>query len=351
MGEIRALAAQGRSIVSLMRGEPDFATPTHIVAAAQEALTRGRTSYPDNRGEPALRQAIARKLARENGLDYDPDTEILVTTGATLGIWTALQAVVEPGEPVWLPDPVYDAYQSPIHLTGAEPAALETWVDEDRFVMAPPPNEGLLLLNTPWNPVGTVFREDEIEELVEPACLVISDEIYEHVTYGDARHVSPARLARDKTIIVQSLSKSYAMTGWRVGFCAAPAAIIDRMLLVLQQVSRGPATFVQDAAVAALDGPQDCVAQMRAEYARRRAMVLDALPDVLAPEGGFFAMVEVGGDSDQLRRRLLNEHGVAVMHGAAYGEGGEGWLRVSFANGAVLEEGLRRLREGLAACR
>lgn len=347
MAEIRAL---GRPVVSLMRGEPDFPTPPHIVAAAQEALAKGRTHYPDNRGEASLRRAIAAKLERENGLRYDPEREILVTTGATLGIWTALAAVVEPGQDVWLPDPVYDAYHSPIHLVGGEPGSLEGQEEDGRFALEPPPEDGLLLLNTPWNPTGTVFREDELAELIEPACLVISDEIYEHITYGDARHVSPARLAPEKTILVHSLSKTYAMTGWRVGFCAAPAPVIDRMLLVLQQVSRGPAPFVQDAAAAALEGPQDCVAAMRAEYARRRAQVLAALPQALAPEGGFFALVPVEGDSNEIRQRLLREAGVAVMHGAAYGEGGEGYLRVSFANGAVLEEGLARLREGLARC-
>jgi aspartate aminotransferase len=190
--------------------------------------------------------------------------------------------------------------------------------------------------------------------------VVISDEIYEAVVYDGHRHVSPAALSpemRARTVLVNSLSKTYAMTGWRVGYCAAPAALISPMLLVLQQSSRGPATFVQDAAAAALTGPQDDVERMRREYAERRAHVLTALDGLpraraLAPEGGFFVMVDVramDAPSDEIRRRLLKGYGVAVVHGSAYGPGGEGTLRVSFASGGdVLTDGVARLRSGLS---
>lgn len=188
---------------------------------------------------------------------------------------------------------------------------------------------------------------------------MIADEIYEAIVYGEARHVSPAAAVpamRGRTILVNALSKTYSMTGWRVGYCAAPADAIRAMFLVLQQSSRGPATFVQDAAAAALAGPQECVAEMRAEYAARRTRVLEGLSgipgcQVLAPEGGFFAMADCRGlglASNDIRQRLLRQHGVVTVHGSAYGPAGEGTLRVSFASGgATLSRGLERLARGL----
>jgi len=371
LGEMRQLQAQGRDIVSLMRGEPDFATPDHIAAAAQEAIRVGRTRYPDNRGEPALREAIAAKLRRDNGVVYDAGAEILVTTGATLGIQAALLALVNDGDEVLLPDPVYDAYASPVGMAGGTVRSIPCPMRQGRFVLdaaaleaAITPRSRVLILNTPWNPVGTVFSDTELRELaavIERHHLtLVSDEIYEAITYAGARHISPASLSpamRERTVVVNSLSKTYAMTGWRVGYCAAPPAVTQAMFLVLQQTSRGPATFVQDAAAAALAGPQDAVRLMAEEYTRRRDTVMQALGSiprvaVLAPEGGFFAMVDVRGlglTSDDIRHRLLHDAGVAVVHGAAYGPSGEGTLRVSFGSGgALLAEGLRRLAAGLA---
>ncbi|MBI4265377.1 MAG: pyridoxal phosphate-dependent aminotransferase [Acidobacteria bacterium] len=371
LAEVRQLQARGASVVSLMRGEPDFPTPTHIREAAVRALAEGRTAYPDNRGEPRLREAVAVKLARDNGLQYDPGTEILVTSGATLGVSTALTALLAEGDEVLLPDPIYDAYRSPILLAGGLIRPVRAAIQDGRFVLtrdaleaAVTPSSRVLLLNTPWNPVGTVLDELELRAIAEVVLrrnlLLISDEIYEAIVYDGRHHVSPAALSpelRERTVLVNSLSKTYAMTGWRVGYCAAPAPIIQSMFLVLQQSSRGPATFVQDAAAQALTASQACVGEMRAGYAERRAAVRSALSglpraEVMLPEGGFFAMVDVratGLSSDEVRRRLLHEHGVVVVHGAAYGPGGEGTLRVSFASGGeALAQGLARLREGLA---
>jgi len=355
-----------------MRGEPDFDTPAHIVEAAARAMKAGRTRYPDNRGEPALREAVATKLARDNGLSYDPGSEILVTTGATLGIHAALTALLDEGDEVLLPDPIYDAYQSPILLCGARIRPVRSTIEHGRFVItadgiaaALTPASRVLLLNTPWNPVGTVFREDELRAIadlvVRRNLVLISDEIYEAITYNGCRHVSPAALSQDvraRTVVINSLSKTYAMTGWRLGYCAGPAPIIQSMFLALQQSSRGPATFVQDAAAAALTSSQECVGRMRAEYTRRRQLVLESLTSVnqvkvLPPEGRFFAMVdarETGVPSEAIRRRLLHDAGVAVVHGAAYGPAGEGTLRVSFASGGdTLARGLTLLRDGLGA--
>ena len=368
--EVRQLQTQGRTLVSLMRGQPDTPTPAHIVEAAHKALRDGRTAYPDNRGEPHLREAVAEKLARDNELNYDPAREILITDGATCGLSIALAALVQPGDEVLLPDPIYDAYNSPIALWGGQPTRVRSTIQDGRFVVSVTDlknkvrsNTKVLLLNSPWNPVGTVFTGSELQELLEFAAVhdlrVISDEIYESLVYDGRNHVSPAAVspaARERTVVVNSLSKTYAMTGWRVGYCAAPSEIIRAMYLVLQQFSRGPATFVQDAAACALRSDQECVRRMRSEYEERRNRVvgqLQGIPGVqpLPSEGGLFVMVDarpLGLPSDELRRFLLHEAGLVVIHGAAYGPGGEGTLRVSFAaGGETLDKGLQALREGL----
>lgn len=355
-----------------MRGEPDLPTPSHIVEAGNRALRNGRTGYPDNRGEQNFREAVARRLHRDTGLGFDPASEILATTGATLGIYAALMAVLNEGDEVLLPDPIYDAYQSPIRLAGGRIRPVNAQIVDGRFALtedsleaAWSPASKMLILNTPWNPVGTVLTRDELS-MIARFCdrrnlVLASDEIYETITYGDAIHISPLSVSpklRGRSILINSLSKTYSMTGWRIGYCAGPAPLMQAMFLVLAQSSRGPATFVQDAAAEALLGSQDCVKVMREEYARRREQVMRDLAGIpliriLTPEGGFFAMADVRelhGPSNEIRKRLLREHGVAVMHGSAYGPGGEGTLRISFASGGdTLARGLDRLREGLTS--
>jgi aspartate aminotransferase len=380
LAEVRQLQAEGKSLVSLMRGQPDTPTSPMIVEAAVRALRDGRTGYPDNQGEPKLREAIAQKLARDNGLTYDAGKEILVTDGATCGIAMALAALIQPGDDVLIPDPIYDAYHSVIALWGGKPVPVPSTIRQGRFVIDRSALEGchtpkskLLLLNTPWNPVGTVLTADERRDIMAFAAdknlWVLSDEIYEALIYDGKKHVSPGSLTdssglsrldpvneKQRTILVNSLSKTYAMTGWRVGYCAGPAEVIRVMLLILQQSSRGPATFVQDAAAFALRMDQTPVRRMAEEYQGRRDKVLEALRGIkgvnaLVPEGGLFVMADVRGlgkSSDEVRRLLLKEAGVVVIHGAAYGPGGEGTLRISFAGGGqTLADGLQRLRAGL----
>jgi aspartate/methionine/tyrosine aminotransferase len=368
--EARQLQAEGRTLVSLMRGQPDTPTPAHIIAAAEKALREGRTGYPDNQGEPILRQAIAEKLSRDNDLTYDPAREILVTDGATAGIFSALAVLIQPGDDVLLPNPIYDAYASPIAIWGGRPVPIASAIRAGRFAIdraalesARTPRSRVLLLNTPWNPTGTVWTRAELSACLEFASthnlIIISDEIYETLVYDCRRHVSPASLssdARPRTVLVNSLSKTYAMTGWRVGYCAGPAEIIRAMLLVLQQFSRGSATFVQHAAASALRAEQSFVGEMCKEYQTRRDRVTQALKGLpgivpIVPEGGLFVMLDVrsfGIPSDDVRRFLLHEAGVVVIHGSAYGDAGEGTLRISFAGGGeTLERGLDRLRDGL----
>jgi aspartate aminotransferase len=369
--QVRQLEAEGRSLVSLMRGQPDTPTPDHIVEAAVRSLRDGRTGYPDNRGEPALRRAVAEKLRRDQGLSYDPDREVIITDGATLGVFAALGALVQTSGPVLLPDPIYDAYASPIAIWGGRPTPVPARIRDGRFTIQPDALEhrrgsenALLLINTPWNPVGTVLMRTELEAIMQFAetcdLSVISDEIYESLIYDGRRHISPASVsteARARTVVINSLSKTYAMTGWRVGYCAGPEDIIKAMFLILQQSSRGPATFVQDAAACALSSDQDCVRLMAVEYQARRDQVVDRLRGIpgivpLVPEGGLFVMVDIRGlgkTSEDVARSLLHDAGVVVVPGSAYGPGGEGTLRVSFAaGGETLERGLDRLRDGLS---
>jgi aspartate/methionine/tyrosine aminotransferase len=337
-------------------------------------MKSGRTGYPDNRGEKSFREAVALKLQRDNGLRFDPATEILPTDGTSFSFYAALAALVSEGDEVLLPDPVYDAYQSPIRLWGGRVKSVSSRITNGRFALtvddleaAWSPAARVLILNTPWNPVGTVLTREELAGIADFCerrnVVLISDEIYEAIVYDGRQHISPLAVApnlRERCIIVNSLSKTYSMTGWRIGYCAGSQALIRAMYLVLVQSSRGPATFIQDAGIEALTGPQDCVTEMRDEYARRRGIVIERLAgipgvEILRPEGGFFAMADVRGlglPSDEIRKRVLDDHGVVVVHGSAYGPGGEGTLRISFASGGeTLDKGLARLREGLTRIR
>jgi len=368
--EVRQLDRAGWPLVSLMRGQPDSPTPTPIIETACEALRKGRTGYPDNQGEPALRRAVTQRLERDHGLSYDPDREILITDGATGGLCAALGALVRSGDEVLLPDPIYDAYAGPIQLWGGKPVGISSAIIDGRFIFdraametACSPRARVILINTPWNPTGTILRREELQTVIEFAAaknlFVISDEIYESLVYDGKEHISPSSLspaARERTLLVNSLSKTFAMTGWRVGYCAGPPWLIEAMLLVWQQSSRGPATFVQDAAVCALSLGPNHYRDIAAEYQKRRDLVVSRLQGIrgvtpLVPEGGLFVMVDVRGlgmPSDEVRRYLLHRAGVVLIHGAAYGQCGEGTLRVSFAaGGAILEQGLEKLRDGL----
>lgn len=371
LARVRAAAAAGRHPVSLLRGEPDWPTPGPIVAAAQAAIAAGETRYAPNDGLPELRQAIAESLVAR-GLRYDPEHEILVTDGATLGFFVAALATLDPGQEAILLAPHYDAYATQLYAVGARPRPVPAPRTRQRFeVPAAAVEEALnrytraIVINTPWNPTGRVLTRSEIYDLLELAdaydLLVFADEIYGELVYPPAVHVSVPAVdpaARERVILVQSFSKTYAMTGWRLGYVAADARWIAPMRLALQQMSRGPARFVQRAGIAALREAGAEVAAMRAEYAARRDEVATALSgvpraEVLLPEGGFFALVDVSAlqyPTDALAQHLLDRYEVAVMPGSAYGPAGEGLLRVSFAvDRATLREGLGRLAAGLTA--
>lgn len=374
MEEARSLEANGRRIIHLVRGEPDFDTPHHIREAAKEALDQGYTHYPPIRGYQELREAVAGKLEVENGLFADPDGEVLITTGATMGMFIALAAILNPGDEVLLPDPIYDPYANLIRFLNCMPVFIPTILDGDRFrldlnatVKRLSSRTKALVVNNPWNPTGTVLETEELETVASLAegnnLYLVMDEIYEKLVYPGHSHQSIVSLIPDirhRTITVNSLSKTYAMTGWRVGYNVAPQPLTRAMLRVYQQCSRGPAAFVQRAAIAAFKGPQECISRMQEEYTTRRELMVGGLSAIkkfrpVVPEGTFFVFTRLRNedvDSRKLAMAILNEAGVLVTPGSAFGSCGEGYLRFSFATSQeTIKEGIRAVAEYMSATR
>lgn len=370
----RELRAKGQDIASLTIGEPDFDTPAHIQAAAAEAMRKGLTHYSPVAGIPELRQALARKLKDENGLDYAAN-EIVVANGAKQAIGNAVLALIEPGDEVILLSPYWVSYEITVRLAGGVPVILKAGVDEG--FKAPPARIAavltdktkLLILNSPSNPTGAVWSRPELEALAEvvkshPRLMVLSDEIYEYILF-DGKMTSFASLPgmRERSVTVNGFSKSFAMTGWRLGYSAGPAPLAVAMARLQSGLTAGANSFVQHAALTALSAPRDDVEKMRARYEARRDMVVKALTAIpglrLAPiPATFYAFPDVGAflgrkagnhviDSvDTLCDWLLEEHGVATVPGSAFGD--PSCIRLSFATGeAELQKALARFADGL----
>lgn len=370
----RELRAKGQDIASLTIGEPDFDTPAHIQAAAAEAMRKGLTHYSPVAGILELRQALVKKLKEENGLDYAAN-EIVIANGAKQAIANAVLALVEPGDEVILLSPYWVSYEITVRLAGGVPVILKAGVDEDfkappaRIAAALTERTKLLILNSPSNPTGAVWSRAELEALAEvvkshPRLMVLSDEIYEYILF-DGTMTSFASLPgmRERSITVNGFSKSFAMTGWRLGYAAGPAPLAVAMARLQSGITAGANSFVQHAALTALSAPRDDVEKMRARYEVRRDMVVKALTAIpglrLAPiPATFYAFPDVGAflgrkagnhvmDSvDTLCDWLLEEHGVATVPGSAFGD--PNCIRLSFATGeAELEKALARFAEGL----
>jgi aspartate/methionine/tyrosine aminotransferase len=355
------LRHEGRDIIQLTIGRPDFDTPRHIKEAAKAALDAGNVHYTSNRGTLELRRAISEKLLRENRITADPETEVLVTTGAIQAMAVVFQALLDPGDEVLLPTPGYSNYAGMAKLHGAQviPVRLRS---EDGFALDPNavlssvgPRARMLVLITPNNPTGAVWPERVLQEVAQLAAdrdlIVVSDEIYEKQVYNGNRHCSIATLPgmRERTITINSFSKAYSMTGWRLGYVVAPASVVDAMVPLVQHSTVCPTSFAQAGAIAALRGSQEPIEDMRLELDRRRRLVSDMLermPGVhLTPlQGAFYAFPKVDGHDDQLADRLLEEAGVATVPGSAFGQAGVGHLRLSYAvDYDRLREGLERL--------
>jgi len=368
MNKARALKQQGVDIMDLGGGDPDFDTPEHIQQAAIEAMRSGFTHYVSSSGIPELRKAIARKLAVENGVEVDPDKGIIVTSGGKLALYATIMALLNEGDEVILPEPAWVTYRPVIQLAGGTTVALPLTaengfaVTETALRSIVTPRTKLIILNSPCNPTGKVLSRGELEIIAAVArendLYVISDEIYEKIIFDGREHISIASLPRmaERTVILNGHSKAYAMTGWRLGYLAGPPALVKEIGKIQEQTATCAPSFVQVGGVAALEGPQEPVARMTAEYERRRNFFVQMLNDIphvscFVPEGAFYAFprFELGLDSIQLADMLLEKARVAGTPGSAFGAAGEGHVRFSFATSPeVLETAARRIKEMLS---
>jgi len=363
-----AMADKIDGVVNLGIGQPDFDTPVHIRDAAKAALDKGFTRYPPASGFADLREAVAKKLAKENKIQADPDAEIFISVGAMQGIFNIMLHLLNTGDEVLVVDPGYD-YYSQIRLFGGVPVRIAAR-EENRFKIDPKevenaitPKTKAFILNTPSNPTGAVFDRDILEQVAalcqKHGIMVISDEPYEHILFDNNEHVSIGSLdgMQDLTVSIYTLSKSYAMTGWRVGYVAAHKAIIAEMEKLMEHMVSGVTSVAQRAALAAIEGSQDCVKQMVATYANRRDLVIDGLNSIkgiscITPESTFYAFANIsslGMSSWEFARHMVEKHKVAMVPGSIFGENGEGFVRISFAtSSANLKEALHRIEKGVA---
>jgi aminotransferase len=361
-------AARGLSgLIQLGRGDPDFDTPGHIIQAAQAALEEGFTHYTPWNGTPELRAAIARKLARENGLTADPETEIVVTNGAQEAVFLALQVLLDPGDEVLMPDPHYTAYDGGVELAGGVVVPVPT-AEADGFELrldvlerSLTPRSKVLVLVSPNNPAGNVLPRRLLEGLADLVkrhnLLVISDEVYEKFVYDGSQPISFATLPdmRERTITINSLSKTYAMTGWRLGYLAAPADFVRTLSELKYVVSICAPAATQRAAIAALDGPQDHIREMVRVFGERRQFMLSALDEMGFtygnPQGGFTVLANItssGLSSVDFALHMLHEAKVQIFPGNMYGPNGEGYERIAWLVPlAVLQEGMARMKAAL----
>jgi aminotransferase len=361
----KTLERERKPVIFLETGRPDFDTPEHIKTAAKQALDAGDVHYTSNYGTPVLRHAIAQKLERDNGLLYDPESEILVTVGASEAIFAAFMGFLDPGDEVLYPEPSWVNYAAVARMAGAIPVPIQLHesndyqMDADELRKRITPRTKMLVVVSPHNPTGAVQTEATIRRLATVAAahnlLVVSDEIYERIVYG-RRHLSVATCAemRDRTIVINGFSKAYSMTGWRLGYAAAPQPMIQAMNRIHQYNVSCACAFAQAGGVAALTGPQDCVAHMVAEFRRRRDMLVPAIQAIPGlscrePGGAFYAWVNVSGTgltSEDFALKLLETQFVSSVPGTVFGAAGGGYVRFSYANSYDrLVEAVGRLKD------
>ncbi|MDV2991935.1 MAG: Aspartate aminotransferase [Chroococcidiopsis sp. SAG 2025] len=356
----KAMKAEGIDVCSFSAGEPDFDTPEHIKAAAKKALDEGKTRYGAAAGEPKLRQAIARKLKTDNGLDYQAEN-IIVTNGGKHGLYNLMMALIDVGDEVIIPAPYWLSYPEMVILAGGTPVIVQTdascKITPDQLRSSITPQTKLFVLNSPSNPTGVVYTPEELKALaevvVEKDILVVSDEIYEKLLYTDVKHISIGSLGKeifDRTIISHGFAKAYSMTGWRVGYLAGAVELIKAASTIQGHSTSNVCTFAQFGAIAALESSQECVEQMRQAFAKRREVMmqrLDAIPEVTyaKPDGAFYIFVDIsktGKSSMDFCQELLESYQVAAIPGIAFGSGDR--IRFSYATDmASIEKGMDRL--------
>ncbi len=370
----RELKASGRDIIALSAGEPDFDTPDNIKEAAIAAIRRGETKYTAVDGIPELKAAICRKLKRDNGLDYKP-SQVTVGTGGKQVLFNALVATVDAGDEVLIPAPFWVSYPDIVEFCGGKPVSVPTTI-EDNFKLRPDvleaaitPKTKWLIFNSPSNPSGAAYSWDELNALTDvlvrhPHVWILTDDMYEHLVYDDFKFATPAQVEPslyDRTLTMNGVSKAYCMTGWRIGYAAGPEALIKAIGTLQSQSTSNPSSIAQWAAVEALDGPQDFIAEHNAVFKERRDLVVSMLNQAKGlqcpkPEGAFYVFPSCAGTigktapsgkvlatDEDFATELLDSEGVAVVHGSAFGLGPA--FRISYATATTdLEEACRRIQ-------
>lgn len=372
----KAMKAQGMDIVNFGVGEPDFDTPEHVKEAAIKAIRDGFTKYTPVGGIDELKEAIIEKFKNDNNLEYSKD-EILVSCGAKHSLYNVAQALYGAGDEVIIPSPYWVSYPDQVLLNDAVPVFVKTY-EEDSFMLRPDVLESkitkktkAIILNSPSNPTGLTYDKKTLEAIAEIAVrhdiYVVSDEIYEKLVYDGVKHISIASLGKeikDRTIVINGLSKSHAMTGWRIGFAAGPKDIIKAMANIQSQSTSNPTSIAQKAAVAALTGPQDFISVMHAEFDKRRKFLVDGLNSIdgvrcLKPTGAFYVFPNVSklygrkagqrqiNSSLDMAMYLLEDSNVALVHGDAFGD--DSYIRISYATSMEnIKKGLERIKEAVS---
>ncbi len=365
LAKARELERQGKSIIHLEIGEPGYQPPKHVLEATKKAVDEGKTKYTPASGIYELREAIAERVSNSRGVEVGPEN-VVVTVGAKMAIFAVLMAFVDPGDEVIIPMPAYPSYESVTKFVGGvvKPVVLK---EERKF--SPDVNDILekvtdrtkaIVINTPSNPTGGIYRREDLEEIVSLALkrdiLIISDEIYEDIIFDGKKHESVLSIAgaEEVTVLVSGFSKTWAMTGYRLGYAVAKEDVAQKIAQIQLNAASCPVHFAQVAAVEAIRGPQDEVERMVKDYEKKRDVIYEEIQKIegfsmVKPAGTFYAFPNIKGtgmSSEELADRLLNEAGVALLPGTAFGEPGEGFLRISFAGPMEdIVEGMRRIRE------
>ena len=368
--EMFNLALAMEDVISFTVGEPDFQTPAHVVDAAVKALQNGEHRYTPNAGILPLRQAIAKNYEKTQGVSYNPDGEVIVTAGGMEALFLAMRVLLDPGDEILLPDPCWTNYSRQLLLCNAKPAFVPVSAEND-FQFTPEaleaaitPKTKAFLINSPANPTGGIAAEEQIRKLAEIAIkhdlYVISDEVYSRLVFdgGKAPSISSLPGMKERTIIIHSFSKTYAMTGWRVGYAIGPNEVIKNMVKFQENVAACVNSAAQFGAIAALESSQECVDMMRESYERRRALVVSEFSTVPglkchSPKGAFYALIDVsstGMTGKEFAMDLLDKAHVIVVPGNAFGEAGKNYVRISFATSdEAISKGIGRIREYMIA--
>lgn len=372
LARAKALEAKGKSVINLGIGQPDFPTPPHIVEAGRKALADGHHGYTPANGIPELREAVAADMERRRGVKIDPD-HVVVVPGGKVTMAFAMLMFGEAGAEILYPDPGFPIYASVVRFSGATPVPYPLYESNgfsfsaEEVLAKITPRTRLLIINSPANPTGGVVPKSELDKLVaglerHPHVVVMSDEIYARMVYGNAPHASllPYEAIRDRLILLDGWSKTYAMTGWRLGWGVWPGALAEHATRLAINVHSCVNAATQWAGVAALNGPQDSVDEMMKAFAERRTVIVEALnrlPGVrcVMPGGAFYAFPNITGTgftARELQDRWLEEAGVATIAGTSFGDQGEGYIRFSYANSTDnIREALRRIEAWLSANR